>query len=310
MNNHLHRLEKELDRIQTVQGKGCTVDYSLSDIYSDLTDIGESLKKIHAEKNFSTDEVLDTDRRYKDLLVRFESIVNGNKLQNKGMVLASERTIPEFFYRITARYRGFWRLFEIITTFSGIGIIAFTLIGLTYFSAAGGFPTIGRFSGGLPLIKASGFIAGLVVGLFTHEFAHGVVLANNGIKITQAGLMAGSMVGGFIEADETTFFQADREVHLRFNASSIGTNALLAVIFGVIAVIIHSRFLFFIALGNLFFGFINSFPICPLDGGWVYEDLIKIYVKNTVLKKIFLSVRYAFAVLWLVLFTYSVLYHS
>jgi Zn-dependent protease len=208
------------------------------------------------------------------------------------------------------RYRSFWKIYEMISTLFGVGIIAFTLIILTYFSAYGHFPLMQQHNGGSLLIKAVGFMIGLVAGLCVHEFAHGVVLANNGIKIKQVGVMAGSIVGGFIEADEDTFFQADRKVHLRFNASSIGTNALFAVLLGFIAVLTSSDLLLFLSLGNLFFGIINSFPILPLDGGWVYEDLINIYLKNKTIKKILLSVRFAFGIIWLILFTCSVLRYN
>jgi Zn-dependent protease len=296
-----------MERMQVFHRKGGKSGYSLSELYTNLTDLGEILEKVQTAKSYKEYELDEINRRHKDLLTKFESAADEVSMQEKGMVLVSERTIPEFFYNITMRYRSFWKVYEIISTLFGVGIIAFTLIILTYFSAYGHFPLMQHNGGGSPLIKAVGFMIGLVVGLCVHEFAHGIVLANNGIKIKQAGLMAGSMVGGFIEADEDTFFQADRKVHLRFNASSIGTNALLGVLLGFIAVLISSELLLFLSLGNLFFGIINSFPILPLDGGWVYEDLINIYLKNKIIKKILLSVRFAFGILWLILFTCSAL---
>lgn len=119
--------------------------------------------------------------------------------------------------------------------------------------------------------------------------------------------MATSMIGGFVEADEDTFLKADPTVHLRFNASSIGTNALLAIILIIIGLLLSSDIFIYLALGNLFFGFINSFPISPMDGGWVYEDLVKLYLKNKKIKSIFLGARFVFFVLWLILFTRLVL---
>ncbi len=311
LNNRLDRLEKDVQRIQAYNGKGMKADNSLNDVYSSFVNMGEILKQTQAENNNKTDELNDICVRYKDLFAKFEFVADEFNSQNKGMVLVSKRAIPEFFYNITMRYRRFWNIYEKIATFFGVGIIAFTLIILTYFSAYGHFPLLQQNSGGTQAIKAFGFIAGLVIGLCVHEFAHGVVLANNGIKIKQVGVMAGSMVGGFIEAEETTFFQADRRVHLRFNASSIGTNALLAVLLGLIAMLTSSGLLLYLSLGNLFFGIINSFPILPLDGGWVYEDLINIYLTNKIIRKILLYARFAFAILWLILFTFSVLsYHS
>jgi Zn-dependent protease len=96
-------------------------------------------------------------------------------------------------------------------------------------------------------------------------------------------------------------------VHLRFNASSIGTNFLTAVVLSLIGVLISSELLLYLALGNLFFGFINSFPITPLDGGWVYEDLVNLHLANKKVKGFFLSARFVIFVLWLLLFTFSCL---
>ncbi len=306
LNKHLCRLEKNLARIQAFQGKGCAVDSSLNDVYFDLTDIGGYLKKVQAEKNRKIDQELgEITERHKKLLVKFEYITNEVKVQDQGMVIASESTLPGFFYRITSRYLGMWKFYEAITTLFGVGIVGFTLIILTYFFTFGNIPFIQFYEGGISGINCLGFVVGVILGLCFHEFAHGVVLDNNGIKIKRVGAVAGSIIGGFIEADETTFFQAEPRVHLRFNASSIGTNALVAVILGSIGLLISSELLLFLALGNLFFGFINSFPISPLDGGWVYEDLINMYLANKKIKNIFLSMRFVILILWLILFTRS-----
>ncbi len=310
INNHLYRLEKELNRLEPLIGKGCTVDYSLSDIYAGLKSVGESLKIFRSEERSGTIELDEQIEKHKVLLIRFNSITNKIEQQENGMVFVSKKAIPDFFYKLTRKHHGFWHLFENVATLSGVGLIFFTLFIITFYSYSGYFPLIHHYTAESPSLKVSGFIIGLVMGLFTHEFAHGIVLANNGIKIKQAGLMAGAMIGGFIEADETTFFQADHKVHLRFNASSIGTNALIAVFIGITALVFSSGFLIFIALGNLFFGIINSFPVRPLDGGWTYEDLIDIYLENRIIKKLFFYARFAFAIVWLILFTYSVLKYS
>lgn len=305
LHKRLDRLEKSLDRVRIFLGKGGTVEYSLSDIYSDMTDVGEIIKGIQKQGRYDLKEIESLVKRQKNLLTEFELLSDEVNRQTKGMVLVSRRTIPEFFKKITGKYSRAWRFFEFFSTVSGIGIIAFTLWSITYYCAFGDLPLIELNSDVSPLLKALGFISGLVAGLIVHEFAHGIVLANNGIEIKEAGAMAGSMVGGFIEADETTFFQADKSVHLRFNASSIGTNAVFAILLIFISKTVSSDFLMYLALGNLFFGVINSFPIRPLDGGWVYEDIANIYIKNKILKTVYLSLRYAFVILWLILFSYS-----
>lgn len=308
LDNHLCRLEKNLSKIQAFQGKGCAVESSLGEIYCDLRDLGNYLKKIQAEKNVEADEELaQITERHKNLLITFESISNEASSQSSGVVIASKSTLPDFFVRITSRYRSIWKFFETLTTIFGVGIIGFSLIAPTYFFASGKIPFIQFNEGGISGIDGLGFVAGVILGLCVHEIAHGIVLANNGIKIKRVGVVAGFIVGGVIDADETSFFQAQPQVRLRFNAASIGTNALVAVVLTVIGSLISSNLLILLALGNLFFGFINSFPIRPLDGGWVYEDLINIYLADKKVKEIFLSARFLILILWVVLFTYSAL---
>lgn len=303
LDKHLSRLEKNLDRIKAFQEKGCAVESSLGDIYLDLRDTGAYLERVQAEKNTKMDEKFaEITERYKNLLAKFELVADEVKLQDQGMVMASNSTLPDFFYRITSRYRIVWRVFEIISTVFGVGMIGFTLTGVTYFLAVGNIPFMQFYNGAVSAIYGLVFMVGIILGLCIHEFAHGVVLANNGIKIKRVGTMAGSMVGGFVEADETTFFQAEPRVPLRFNASGIGINLLLAVILAAIGILTSSQLLLFLALGNLFFGFINSFPISPLDGGWVYEDLIKLYLTSDRAKGIFRLVPFVVFLLWIILF--------
>lgn len=305
LNKRLDHAAKSLDRMRTFLKSGVMIDYSLSDVYNDIFDIGTSLNEIQKNDDFDLNEIEILAARQRDLLVELESLSDDFNRQSKGMVLVSRRTIPDFFYEITGRCRKMWRFFEYISAASGLAIILFALTSITYYSAYGGLPFIQMASVVSPLVKGSGFIFGLIIGLIVHEFAHGIVLANNGIRIKEIGAMAGSMVGGFIEADEETFFQSDQNVHLRFNASSIGTNALLALVLILVAAVIKSDLIMYLALGNLFFGVINSLPVRPLDGGWVYEDIAKIYLKNKILKQTFLSLRYVIVILWLVLFSYS-----
>lgn len=305
LNKRLDHAAKSLDRMCTFHKSGVMIDYSLNDAYNDIFDIGASLNEIQKNDDFDLNEIEVLAARQRDLLAEFESLLDDFNLQSKGMVLVSRRTIPDFFYKITGRCQKMWRFFEYISAASGLAIILFALISITYYSAYGSLPFIQMASVVSPLVQGFGFIFGLIIGLIVHEFAHGIVLANNGIKIKEIGAMAGSMVGGFIEADEETFFQSDQNVHLRFNASSIGTNALFALVLILVAAVITSDFIMYLALGNLFFGVINSFPVRPLDGGWVYEDIAKIYLKNKILKQTFLSLRYLIVILWLVLFSYS-----
>jgi len=310
LHKYLGRLEQDLARIQVLQDKGRRVDSSLNDVYSRIADLGNYLKRIQTEKSGESDqEFRDIALRHKKILAQYDAIANEVKPQAQGMVLASENTLPAFFNRVTSRNRGLWKFYESVITCFGIGMIVFMVTSVTCVLTFGGLPFIHFNKAMLSGINCLYFVAGLTLGLCLHEFAHGIVLANNGIKINRVGAVAGSVVGGFVEADETTFFQADPRVHLRFNAAGIGTNALVAVILGIIGLLASSDLLLFMALGSLFFGFINSLPVSPLDGGWVYEDIVKMYVENQRVKGIFLSARFVIFVLWIVLFTHSALFY-
>jgi Zn-dependent protease len=303
INKHLTKLEKNLLRIEEFQNKGCAVDSSLGEAYLDLKNLGAYLDQAHAKENQEVDQVLaQVSERYKTLWVKYEAMADAASMQEKGMVMASNNTLPEFFYRITRRCPTGWKLFERIAALFGIGMIAFSLISPTYYLLLGELPFLSGLDGLISGSNALVMVLGAILGLVVHESAHGVVLANNGIKIERIGAMAGSMVGGFVEAEETSFFQADPKVHMRFNAAGIGTNALLALILLVLGVVTSTPFMVLLAVGSLFFGFINSFPISPLDGGWVYEDLMKFYITGNTAKKICLSLPFLFFILWIVLF--------
>lgn len=300
---HSVKIEKDIARISRFQEKGCATNTLLNEVFMDLRNLGDYLNNLE-DKDDLYNEI---NAKYNCLLREFDNIANQVSPESEGKVMASDNYLPEFVERITSRNQAVWLCLERITTAFGIGMVAFTLFGMTYFLIAGSIPFF-KTSGGLPSgIIAVVFLVGLILGLLVHEFAHAVVLANNGIKVKRMGLMAGSMIGGFVEADEDTFLKADPKVHLRFNASSIGTNAFLALILIIIGLLVSSDIFIYLALGNLFFGFINSFPISPMDGGWVYEDIVKLYVKNIKIKKILLGARFVFFMIWIILFTRLVL---
>lgn len=300
LNDYLGKLEKNLARLRALREKGCLVDSSLYDIFSDLTNVGARLEKARAEGNGAS-KLGEIRERHKRLLAELEYIRNEVKSQDEGVIFASKTILPGFFYRITSHYRGFWKFYEAVVTLFGVGIIGYTLITLTYFFAFGDIPLIQFPAGGISPKNSLGFLSGVILGACVHEFAHGVVLANNGIKIMQVGALAGSLVGGFVEADEVTFGQTEPRVHLRFNASSIGTNALAAVVLSLIGLLTSSDLVLFMALGDLFFGVTNSFPVRPLDGGWVYEDLINMYLPNKKIRWILSNARFVMVIVWLLL---------
>jgi Zn-dependent protease len=299
-------LEKNLARLRVFQEKGCPIGRSLHEITSELAGMSEQLVQAKDEKNDKTDGELGTMiTQHRRLLVQCSELADG--IEPQGMILASAGVLPAFFVRTVARCPGLWLRYEYVATFMGICLIAFTCGMLTYCAAIGRIPFIQAQAGGSVGVYGLAFVLGIGMGLSLHEFSHGIVLANNGIKIKRVGAVAGGIVGGFVEADEESFLKAAPETHMRFNACGIGGNALTAVLLSTGALLCDSGILLSLALGNLFFGMINSLPVSPLDGGWVYEDLIHMHINSEQIRRILLSAKFFMLIIWLALFTHSIL---
>jgi Zn-dependent protease len=307
LKKQLAGLEKNLARLKVFHEKGCPVGRSLSDAVAELVDLRERInhaRQMRMGTNGVQEEALNAViAKHKGLFEQCEMIADG--IEPGGTILASASMLPEFFARLVVRNRRFWLCWEYAATVCGVAMIAFACLTMTCFAAVGGIPFLKAYS--LVGLNGVAFICGIILGLCLHEFSHSIALANNGIKIKRVGAMAGSFVGGFVEAEEDSFMRADPHVHMRFNACGIGANALTAMPLIFLASAINSEFLLFLAIGNLFFGMINSFPITPMDGGWVYEDLIRLHVNNEKTRRFLLSARFSLLIIWLALFTHAIL---
>jgi hypothetical protein len=49
----------------------------------------------------------------------------------------------------------------------------------------------------------------------------------------------------------------------------------------------------------------NSLPVSPKDGGWVYDDLVEMYIHSDSLKKVANSVRIVLLIGWILLLIWS-----
>ena len=303
----MRSLEDALENMRILQEKGGRLRSSLAEAQAELNWLTDSLGTNGA---CGGDLVLQREAVLKcqELSARLEAL--SDKTRPEGFSVASERALPEFFGRLAGRHPRFWKLYESLTYISGIICIIAILTMITCFCVTGWLPFM-SFTGNIsPGAKGIVFALGLLMGLCLHEFSHGMVLANNKITISRVGVMAGFIVGGFVQAEEHSFAQAHPDVLLRFNAAGIGCNALTALCLGVAGLLCASDVLLFLALGNLSFGTINSLPVAPLDGGWVYQDLVKRHARNSAIRHIFLSGRFVLFALWLILFTRTILQQS
>ena len=299
-------LEDALENMRILQEKGGRLRSSVVEAQAELDWLTDSLRgdgALMADSAFHREATL----KCQELSARLEAI--SDKVRPEGFSLASDRALPELFGRLAGRYPRFWKLYERLTTVSGIICIFFVLALITCFCVTGWLP-FKSFAGSMASgTKGIVFALGMLMGLCLHEFSHGIVLANNKIAIDRVGVMAGFIAGGFVEAEEHSFARAEPDALLRFNAAGIGCNAFTALCLGVAGVLCSSDILVFLALGNLSFGFIKSLPVAPLDGGWVYEDLVKRHLRNNTVKNAFLSGRIVLFALWLILLTRLFLQH-
>ena len=300
-------LEDTLRSLNAVQEKGGCLGSSLADAQAELNWLAGSLRA--DDQCLGEDPVShqETILQFNALSASFEKIAG--KVRPEGFTLANEHALPELLGRLAAHHPRFWKIYESVTTFFGIACMVVVPVLISCFCAAiipfASFGVEG-ISGGKGIV----FLLGVLMGLSLHEFSHGIVLANNGIRINRVGLIAGAITGGFVEAEENDFDRAAPEVLLRFNATGIGCNFMMALALGAAGALCSSDLLIFFALGNLFFGFINALPVSPLDGGWVYEDLVKLHLKNKTIQDAFLSGRIVLFAFWIILFTYTALKHG
>jgi len=302
LERRLVTLEKSLAGLRGAAQRGCPLSNTLDDIDRELIEMSKLLKNIRAcNENRINPEYEKVAAHFKKVRNDLESIADAQESQSQGITFTSSEKIPDFIYRTAARFPGFWKIFEHVTAVLGIVMVPFSVWFVTYLIAFWKFPFLPRqaeaFSGG----NMAGFAVGFIIAAILHEGAHGIVLANNGIKIKRVGAVIGLLVGGMVEADEETFKLAGPKVKLRFNAASIGNNALIAILLGLLWMATGVEVFAFMAIGDLIFGVMNSLPVSPKDGGWVYDDLVEMYLHSDGLQKAASFIRVALLIGWVVL---------
>ncbi len=306
LEKRLVKLEKSLAGLRRAAQRGCPLSTTLDDIDRELIEMSKFLKSVKESNENRTNQEYDkVAALFKRVRDELESIADVQESADQGITLTSSDKIPSFIYRLSSRFPRFWKAFEYITAALGIAMVPFSIWFMTYLIAFWRLPFLPWQSGMFSGLNMAGFAVGFLIAAVFHEGAHGIVLANNGIKIRRVGAVIGLLVGGMVEADEETFEKADPKVKLRFNAASIGNNALIAILLELLWVVSRVDFFAFMAIGDLVFGVMNSMPVSPKDGGWVYDDLVDMYLHSDGLKKAASSVRFILLIGWVVLLAWA-----
>ncbi len=137
-------------------------------------------------------------------------------------------------YKYSNRWIPLWKIFSYLSVFSGFGLTLFSLIFLSgnlveIFLQSGRGAAITPVIPGLTLSLywLPYFLIAVIVAVFTHEAAHGVLALVDGASIKSAGvLILAIFPGGFVELDERELERMPRESKLKIFSAGSASNVL------------------------------------------------------------------------------------
>lgn len=137
-------------------------------------------------------------------------------------------------YKFSSRWRRLWIFFSHISILLGFGLMLFAIIflsgNLLEFLLPGGegaviTPVIPGLT--LSLHWLPYFLVAVIVAVFTHETAHGIIALIEGIDIKSAGaLLLAIFFGGFVEIDEEKINKLPNVSRMRIFSAGSSSNIL------------------------------------------------------------------------------------
>ena len=212
----------------------------------------------------------------------------------------STDVLPKVIYRIVCRFPSFWSFYEKVTVILGMAAIIYTLVAITYLTWVLSLPPPFLF----PPLRASPIsviipLLGFVIAYAIHEFSHAVTVILHGGHIEAIGFSLGRLIGGSVRISKGTLTESPK-VTTMFNATAIGANMLVALVSYVVGTFLDSAILLWIGTANILFAVINALPVVPLDGGWVYSDIVNsVHWRRG--KKLLRLIPALFPIIWIVL---------
>lgn len=158
------------------------------------------------------------------------------------MLLKTERGL-KFMEKLSV-YRRFWAFYALLSKFIVLGLMLFitglllyqlTLIPSIPKESALGFEYVLALPGINPIIPVVFGIIALIVCLFIHEVAHGILTKANDMDIKSTGLLLFVIpVGAFVEPDNEQLMKTTKKKRTSMYAAGAATNFIFAVIFALI----------------------------------------------------------------------------
>ena len=142
-------------------------------------------------------------------------------------------------YRLSHKWRGIWKIFSYLSVILGLGLMIFVmlfliqnLIGLSL-PKGGGTPISIIIPGlTLSLYWLPYFFLSIVLAVFIHEAAHGVVALIEGASINSAGILFLAIFpGGFVELKDEELKALKNESKLKIFSAGTAANILTGLIF-------------------------------------------------------------------------------
>ncbi len=137
-------------------------------------------------------------------------------------------------YKCSSRWRTFWKIFSCISVILGFSFMIFALVFLTgnlvnlFLSRKEGIPVSIVVPGlTLNLYWLPYFLISVVLVVFIHEAAHGIISLAEGIGIKSAGmLLLAVFPGGFVEIEEEKMDTLKTESKLKIFSAGASANVL------------------------------------------------------------------------------------
>lgn len=144
----------------------------------------------------------------------------------------------KILYKYSSKWRGMWKIFSYISVFLGLGLILFAIIFLSLnlaeiLSFGGHEAAITPIIPGvtLSLYWLPYFLVSVVIAVFIHEAAHGILALSEGVNVKAAGiLLLAIFPGGFVEIDEKELTRLPYASRMKIFSAGASLNMLAGLI--------------------------------------------------------------------------------